>query len=164
MQLLSLPVAEPALVEPLPMMPYFPASSVVMRPHAAIGGVGVARGDGSTLGVGLAVGARVGLALGLEPTLGAAPGRRAKRPARARTATVADAANRRVAVFMLGNLHRIGIARSWCVVWIWRRAASTARSGARVGPSSSHCRAARSSERSSVMPAALPGARAARRR
>src|SRR3954452_6268634 len=117
MQLDSLPLAEPAAVEPWPMIPYLPASSVVMSPQAAIG-VGVARGEGSTLRVGLALGVGVGLALGLEPTLGAAPGRRAKSPARARTATVADAANRRMAVFMVGNLHRIGIARSWCDVWI----------------------------------------------
>ena len=64
---------------------------------------------------------------------------------------------RRVGVNIVGNLHGTRRSRSWDVVWIWRSAASTTRSGASVGPTSSHDRAARSRERSSVMRGVLPG-------
>ena len=65
----------------------------------------------------------------------------------------ADDGGRRDAggLVIVGNLHGTGESRSCGVVSIRRRAASTARSGAWVGPASIHDRAARSSERSSVM-------------
>ena len=69
----------------------------------------------------------------------------------------------RAGVGILGNLHGIRSPVPVGVVSIRRRAASTARSGACVGPASSHDRAARSSERSSVMRVVLPGRRAPRR-
>ncbi len=124
---------------------------------------------GGTLGDGLGVSSTVGVGSG--DGVGAPAGPRFAWPglsmynAPPMTSTpITAAATTRAESVISVNLRGIRRSRSCGVVSMRRSAPSTARSGARVGPVSTHDRAARSSDRSSVMPAVLPGRWAPSRR